>query len=236
MSATPLAGQTTVLVGATGNIGPGLIAAQLDAGANIVLIGRNTGRLEAVRQQFDTTDRITPIQGDIGTLASAEKVAAAVTDRVGQPDHLVVGLNAWMQGQPVWAVDETAWDRSLAITTGYFAASRAFAPRLRPGGSLTHILGLSAYVTLPLASPVTIYGGALRAMRPAFSQDLGDQLRVNSAAFAVINSPSRGANVSPDWLTDRQVGDIMTRIAATDITGQDLTFPDIPSYETFMAA
>jgi len=234
MTTAPLADQTSVLIGATGNIGAGLIAAHLDAGANVVIVGRDTGRLQATRDRSADRDRIIPVAGDVSTLAGAEQLAEAVTGQVGQPDHVVVGLNAWMQGDPFWAVDQDAWQRALDITTSYFAASRALAPTLRRGGSLTHILGLSAYMALPLASPVTIYGGALRAMRPAFSQDLGEQVRVNSAAFAFIATTSRGAQVSPDWITDRQVGDITAHIAASDITGQDLTFPDLGSYRAFV--
>lgn len=236
MTTTPLTGQTTVLVGATGNIGHGLITAQLDAGANVVVVGRNAGRLQATLDAFpDAAGRLTGVQGDVSTLASADQAARAITDQVGEIDHVVIGINAWMQGEPFWQVSEQTWQRTLDITTSYFAAARALTPHIRAGGSLTMIHGLAFHVSLPLASPITIYGGALRAMRPAFSRDLGDRVRVNSVAFAQISSASRGGNTSPDWITDEQVGRVMTHIAASDLTGTDLIVPDLPTYHAFLA-
>lgn len=55
--------------------------------------------------------------------ADAAQTAQAVVDQLGQVDHVVVGINAWIQGEPFWKVSEDAWERTLAITTTYFAAS-----------------------------------------------------------------------------------------------------------------
>jgi NAD(P)-dependent dehydrogenase (short-subunit alcohol dehydrogenase family) len=53
--------------------------------------------------------------------ADAAQTAQAVVDQLGQVDHVVVGINAWIQGEPFWKVSEDAWERTLAITTTYFA-------------------------------------------------------------------------------------------------------------------
>lgn len=236
MTTSPLSGQTTVLVGATGNIGRGLITAQLDAGATVVVVGRNEQRLQATVAAFpDAADRLITVQGDVSTLDGADALAQAVADKVEQYDHVVIGINAWMQGTPFWELSQDTWQRTLDVITSYYAASRALVRHIRPGGSITMIHGLAFHVSLPMASPISIYGGALRAMVPAFSNDLGGRVRVNSTAFAQITSANRGQNISPDWLTDEQVGQVMVHLAAAETSGKELLIPDQPTLKALLA-
>lgn len=115
---SPLTNQDTSLISATGKIGAGLIRAQLDAGAKVVIVSRNDRRCQETKDAFpEEADRITTIRGDVGALASAEQVAADIADQVGQIDHVVNGLNAWMQSKRFWEVDEKTWERPLGIIT-----------------------------------------------------------------------------------------------------------------------
>ena len=183
-----LSGQTTVILGGTGNIGEGIVRAHIAAGATVVVPSRDADRIEVVRRALDVgADRLVGIEGDTQTFDGMTKIAEETVDRAGLPTHLVASIGGWFGGQPVWQTDEQAWNTYFVDPSrAHFAAARAFIPRMADGGSYTMILGLSAYLGMPATSPRAMHGGALRMLRQTLSTEVGPQRRVNSLAFAPL--------------------------------------------------
>ena len=134
---TDLSGQTTVILGGTGNIGEGIVRAHIAAGATVVLPSRDADRIEVVRQALDEgADRLVGIEGDTQTFDGMTKVAEETVDRAGLPTHVVASIGGWYGGQPVWQTDEQAWNTYFVDPSrAHFAAARAFIPRIADGAA-----------------------------------------------------------------------------------------------------
>jgi 3-oxoacyl-[acyl-carrier protein] reductase len=132
-----LSGQTTVILGGTGNIGEGIVRAHIAAGATVVIPSRNANRIEVVRQALDEgADRLVGIEGDTQTFDGMTKIAEEAVDRAGLPAHVVASIGGWHGGQPVWQTDEQAWNTYFVNhSRSHFAAARAFIPRMTDGAA-----------------------------------------------------------------------------------------------------
>ncbi len=231
-----LSGQTTVILGGTGNIGEGIVRAHIAAGATVVVPSRNADRIEIVRRAIDgDVDRLVGIEGDTQTFDGMHRIAQEAVDRAGIPTHVVASIGGWYGGQPVWQTDERAWNTYFVDPSrAHFAAARAFIPAMTDGGSYTMILGLSAYLALPATSPRAMHGGALRMLRQTLTTEVGEQRRVNSLAFAPLLNRAR-PHGDPTWLSSDDVGRLTLGLATTPtVTGQDFQVPALADYTALM--
>lgn len=84
-----------VVLGGTGSVGQGIVAALLEAGSPVLVVGRDPGRLAALQEQFADEPGLETLLGSLGDDGSARTVAerialrprplAAVVDAMGGP-------------------------------------------------------------------------------------------------------------------------------------------------------
>ncbi len=84
-----------LVLGGTGNVGQGIVAALLEAGSPVLVVGRDPGRLAALCEQFADEPGLETMLGSLGDDGSARSVAervaqrrrplAAVVDAMGGP-------------------------------------------------------------------------------------------------------------------------------------------------------
>ncbi len=94
MPADQLSGTTAVVTGASRGLGRGVVAALVNAGANVVGIARDTGRLAELRA--DLGDRFTPVAAD-----AADPVAAGQLIDKYTPTLLVLAAGAMPLSRPL---------------------------------------------------------------------------------------------------------------------------------------
>lgn len=86
-----------LVLGGTGNVGQGIVAALLEAGSPVLVVGRDPGRLAGLHAQFADEPGLETLLGSLSddgsALALAERIAlrpralAAVVDAMGGPYH-----------------------------------------------------------------------------------------------------------------------------------------------------
>jgi NAD(P)-dependent dehydrogenase (short-subunit alcohol dehydrogenase family) len=129
----PLTDQIALVTGASRGIGAATAKSLAARGAHVLLVGRTTGGLEEVEEaihQAGGTATIAPL--DLADGDSVGRLAAAVGERWGQLDCLV--LNAAMLGTlaPVPSIDAKEFSRVLTLNVGANQALiAAFDPWLR---------------------------------------------------------------------------------------------------------
>lgn len=203
-----------VVAGGTGNVGEGVVAAFLAAGARVVVPSRSASKLDALHQRLgDGAGRLIGITGDTSTFPGMEELTAALVRDHGTIHHVVAGLGEWWSGKPVWQVEEAEFDRYFAgVSRLHFAAARALVPHIRNGGTYSFLAGLSAVLPLPGVSLVGMQGGAQLMFARALQSDLGERLRVNSLMLGFVTSRARPKG-RPEWLSARDVGEVAVKVA-----------------------
>jgi NAD(P)-dependent dehydrogenase (short-subunit alcohol dehydrogenase family) len=129
----PFMGKLALVTGASRGIGAAIAEALAAAGAHVILVARTASALEEVEQRIHEEDgsaTIAPL--DLTQGESIGKLAAAVAERWGKLDILV--LNAAMLGSltPVQDIDPKEYSRLLSLNVlSNQALIAAFDPLLR---------------------------------------------------------------------------------------------------------
>jgi NAD(P)-dependent dehydrogenase (short-subunit alcohol dehydrogenase family) len=165
----PLNHQTVVVAGATGNVGPFVVRALLERGANVVAPSRSEEKLRGLREHLsehvDETDldRLHTLVGDLGDERGAEVLLQKITEQVGTPDAVVASVGDYVAAPSL--LDAGAGDLRRALdasVVAHFAIARTFLPVLRDsGGTYVFLQGPLAFELYPG------YGGDLVSIATA---------------------------------------------------------------------
>jgi NAD(P)-dependent dehydrogenase (short-subunit alcohol dehydrogenase family) len=192
-----LLGQTVVLIGGSAGIGLETARRARAEGAEVVLTGRDPGRLERAADEvgarsvaaFDATD--------------PDAVRRFFTDLPGPVDHVLITA-----GGPHYVplLEMTAAQVAQALADHVVVAlevARCAAPRMRPGGTLLLMGGTGGR---RVVRGLGIFPAAAAAL-PPFTASLALELapvRVNLIAAGFVDTPL-SASLLGDQLDDRRV-------------------------------
>ena len=133
MSAPDLSGKTALVTGASRGIGRSIAIALAKAGAQVIALARTTGALEEVDDEIRSFGgRASLVPFDLTDGEGIERLAAALSERFGALDILV--LNAATIGElaPVADIDPKVWVHTLNLNvTANWRLLRALDPMLR---------------------------------------------------------------------------------------------------------
>lgn len=202
--------RTVLVAGATGGIGEGVARALLRAGRPVVAVGRNAGRLDALRHHLAdaSTGRLFTLVGDLGGRDTGG-LARSIAEH-GPLAGAVVSIGAWGGGGPLLELDDDAWDRGVADNlTSHFRALRTLVPLVDRRGALAHLSGLSADMPFPGAALV----GATNAAKKSLVLSLAaERSGVGPRVYELILGPIRtrprkaAGHDDPGWFAAEDVG------------------------------
>jgi NADP-dependent 3-hydroxy acid dehydrogenase YdfG len=134
--------KVAVVTGASSGIGEAIAARLSRAGAIVVLVGRDTARLEAARGRCD--GRAWVQRADVTDAAQVRAVAEAVREKHGGTDILVNNAGVVMSGLLV-EVDEADWRRLFEVNVlGVVHGCRAFLPGMVGRGAGGHVVNMAS--------------------------------------------------------------------------------------------
>lgn len=189
-----LSGTTALLVGGSSGIGLAAGIALRSVGARVVLVGRDPDRLKAAASRVRSAspagepgDTVLEVPGDGGD----EQTLAAAFNKAGHVDHVLVtaGGSSGAGSLTGLSADDirTAFSSRLQAA---FAAARAAATRLPPGGSLTFSSGILVVRPAPgMAAPLSAAGAVETLTRALAVEFAPARLRVNAVRFGRIDTP-----------------------------------------------
>ena len=157
-----LAGKRALVTGGTRGIGKATVDLLRAAGAEVVSVGRRT-------------------HGDLGAPANVEKLAAAVP---GPLDHLIVNHGIWIAKEmPLAKMSLEQWRSTIEQNLdSYFYVVRAFAPRLRKGGSIVLVASTAAQRGEAYHGDYAASKGAVVSLTKGLAVELAPDVRVNCVA------------------------------------------------------
>jgi malonyl-CoA reductase/3-hydroxypropionate dehydrogenase (NADP+) len=206
-----LSGKVALVTGAAGNLGGEIVRHFLNAGATVVLTGRERTRIEAARDAALQATASPAHRASVVTLdgADPESVRTAIAEAMATHGRLdIVVNNAGSAGprQPLRTVpltrgeldasraagstdSETVGDAMRSILGVAWHVANAAAKVMQPGGSIINISTIFSRTEYYARSPYVVPKAALNALSRQLSFELGERgIRVNTLYPGPIRS------------------------------------------------
>lgn len=196
--------KVAVITGGGRGIGRAIALALAEAGADVVVMGRNQANLELVRDEVAALGRRTAARVcDVADAAAVREAFAWVRETVGPVDILV--NNAGITASVKFAeTDDATWERIMRVNvTGPFFCCRAVVPDMaaRGGGRIINIASIAALHGIP-------YSAAYSASKHAL---LG---LTRSLALELARNKITANAICPGWVETDMVEDAVRNIVA----------------------
>jgi NADP-dependent 3-hydroxy acid dehydrogenase YdfG len=197
-----------VVIGATGDVGRGIVTVLLEHAHQVVAVARNAARLEALGVSVNKPGQLRGYAGSVAGDAEASRMAADVAALHGRPDAVVVAVNAPRRPGPVLQMSSADYGALIAQDlVCHFTAARAFIPILDPGGLLLGIGGGSCDFVLQGGIAQSNAQAALRMLYRGLAEECRGRPQVKELIIAsVVNGAGNRDHAHPSWVTDREVG------------------------------
>ncbi|MBX6425608.1 MAG: glucose 1-dehydrogenase [Variibacter sp.] len=233
MRSFDLTGRVAVVTGGNGGIGLGMATGLAEAGAAVVIAGRQAWKnADAVRRLESLGPRALAIEVDIADAAACRNVIDCAAERMGRLDILVNNAGVTVRKAPQ-ALSDEEWERIVDVNlSAAFRCARAAYPHMvrAGGGKIINIGSMLSIFGTPWAAPYAASKGGLvqmsRALATAWAKD---NIQVNC--------------VLPGWIdTDltrsarEQVPGLNERVLARTPAGRWGTPADLAGLAVFLAS
>jgi 3-oxoacyl-[acyl-carrier protein] reductase len=190
--------QVALVTGAAKNIGAA-IAQRLGRDGFAVAVNHRSIESEAdagavvdrIRAPGGVAERFT---ADVARPEEVERMAQAITDRLGPPSVLVNNAATSVAGNVGWLeITPEEWNRVLGVNlAGAFLCARAFYPSMkeRGGGAIVNISSVRALLGRPGNLHYTASKAGLLGFTRTLAREAGvDNIRVNTVVVGAIRTP-----------------------------------------------
>lgn len=179
-------GQRAVVTGGGSGLGLGIAKVYVEAGAEVIIIGRNEEKLRAAQQQLG--ERCSYRTFDITNL----KEIPTLVQEIGAVDILVNNAGVHLKKWALDVSDEEFLDVLNVHVTSVFALSREFAKFMveRGKGSIIMISSMSAIMGLEQIVAYTTAKTAVLGLQRSLVAELSPKgIRINTIAPGWIDTP-----------------------------------------------
>lgn len=231
-----LSGKVALVTGATSGIGKAVGVGFAEAGASLMLIGRDPDRgdrsLESIRSHGAPAELVL---GDVADAAVCERAVTATVERFGRIDVLVNGAGVIYRGDALETPDD-AWRRSMAINVdAVFYLSRAAVRVMKSqgGGSIVNIASNVGLVGCHgLAAYCATKGAVVQLTRAMALDHAKDGVRVNAVCPGAVDTPMLVSGHERSGLSDE---DVLRRNADAIPQGRVATSQEVAALVLFLA-
>ncbi len=204
-----LAGQVALITGGSSGLGLAIAEALGAAGARVAVLAK--GREELDRAAASLAARGIDVMArstDVTDAASVDAAVAALRERWGRLDALVLNAGTW-QGAPIASTTEAQWDLLLGLNLkGAFLTLRAALPMMQAAkrgtvvgissiGGLTGQPGSAAYAASKWGLRGLLESAALELQPDGIRVSVVSPHNINSAGRALDSPEARRSNLDP---------------------------------------
>ncbi|GAA1722303.1 SDR family oxidoreductase [Brachybacterium phenoliresistens] len=205
-------GRLALVTGSSRGLGLALATALADAGARVLLHGRDQAALDAARAavEAETGQRPEAVRFDVTDAAAVEAGIAALLAEHGVPDILV--NNAGVQRRaPIAEFPVQDWDTVIASNlSSVFYVSRHLAPAMveRGSGKIINIASVQSKLARQTIAPYSASKGGVALLTQGMAADLARSgVQVNAISPGYFATEMNRALVEDEaftaWLTAR---------------------------------
>jgi len=186
--ADTFAGKVALVTGGNSGIGLATALAFSNAGARVVITGRDQPTLDKAAAQLGT--HVIAVQSDAGSVSDGNKLAALLHQRGVTLD--AVFLNAGItRFSPVETMEEQAWDTTFNINVkGPYFLLKALLPILNSGAAIVLNGSINAHIGMPNTTAYAASKAALISLAKTLSSELLSRgIRVNVVSPGPVRTP-----------------------------------------------
>jgi 2-hydroxycyclohexanecarboxyl-CoA dehydrogenase len=180
----------TLVTGAAGGIGRGIVAALVDAGATVIAADLDA---DAAHDVAERHERVHPLALDITDEDAATTALGALVARHGDVSLLVNNAGvASRTGQPFTRLEARDWTLPWQVNVvGAFTVTKALVPGLeRTGGSVVNIASVSGRRGFTTSPPYSASKAAILNFTQGMATDLAPLgIRVNAVCPGMVLTP-----------------------------------------------
>ena len=199
-----LTGRVAIVTGGNGGIGLGMARGMADAGATILIAGRDREKSAgAVREIEESGGKAAAVEVDVLKSESCRAMIDAATDRFGRLDILVNNAGTNIRKQPQeYSLEEWHTVLQTNLTSAFVCAQAAYPAMLAAGGGKIINIG----------SMMSIFGASFAAPYASSKGGIVQLTKALAAAWAKDNIQVN--SVLPGWIDTA-----LTRRAREDVDG-----------------
>jgi NAD(P)-dependent dehydrogenase (short-subunit alcohol dehydrogenase family) len=239
----PLSGRTAVVTGAGKGLGKAMALALAEAGAIVVLVGRNKELLLETEQACARFGMGTmAVQADITQEEQVRAVEKQVVEKYGKV-HILINNAGINNRKPVTDFTYAEWQQVIDTNlNGAFLMTRSFVPHMRGGGygRIINMTSIMSHISLPGRTAYSASKAGLLGFTKALALELApDGITVNGISpgpFAtemnlpLLNNPEANAQFVSKiplgrWGKVEEIGKLLVYLCSEDagfITGTDI--------------
>jgi NAD(P)-dependent dehydrogenase (short-subunit alcohol dehydrogenase family) len=182
-----LAGKVAIVTGASSGIGAAIAEAMSEAGAQVVLVGRDEERLRGAAGACRES-RI--VVADLAADEAPARIVSEALDAFGRLDSLVHSAGIFWP-KPLAEAPLEEFDQQWRVNVrAPYALTKAALPHLGRDGSVVFVSSIAGQVAFPNSAAYCATKGAVEQLAKALAVELSPQgIRVNAIAPGNIRTP-----------------------------------------------
>jgi len=181
-----LQGKSGIVTGAGSGIGKSLATSLVQAGAEVVIAGRNIGRLEATAREIrQFGGPVVPIQADVAKMEDIQNLVDRTVEEFGKIDFLFnnAGIN---RRNPCEDFTEEDWDDVITVNMkGAFFLSQAVARVMISQKRKGKIINTSSRIALQSGKALPAYGASKAGLTQLTKSMANDWAQYNILVNAI---------------------------------------------------
>jgi NAD(P)-dependent dehydrogenase (short-subunit alcohol dehydrogenase family) len=167
---TKMSGATAIVTGASAGIGRALASALSAKGVQVLAVAR---RSAALHEAFADDANVTPVVGDVGSVAGREAVRAALEATKRPLDFLVHNAGTVKPLASLASVSLDDWRNAMAVNVeGPLFLTQACLPLMPSGSRVLHVSSGSAHAFIPGWGAYCVSKSALLGLKNGFKQEV----------------------------------------------------------------
>src|ERR1700691_947157 len=224
----PLASQVAVVTGAARGVGEATAGKLASLGAHVVLVARDSQRLNEVRQQIEAADgQATVLPCDLTDTAAVASLGEEIARDYRRCDILVNNAGIGLSNKPLHEVTPEEWDRLFDTNLrGPYLMIRALAPLMiaARSGHIVNISSLAGKNTLPGGAAYSASKWGLNGLTYSVAEELRQyNVRASVIAPGSVNTHFGDANSTKNRSRMIQPEDV-AQVVAMLVTQSETSF------------
>ncbi|MCZ8036366.1 MAG: glucose 1-dehydrogenase [Novosphingobium sp.] len=198
-----LTGKTAVVTGGNGGIGFAIAKGLAEAGASVVIVGRDEEKNRAAEARLrDTGSKALAIRADVTTEAGCASFVKTAIDHFGSISILVNNAGTNIRKRPeAYSLDEWRMLIDVNLTSVHLACMAIYPVMKGSGGKIVNIGSMTSIFGAPFSEPYgAAKGGVVQLTKALASAWASDGIQVNAIlpGWIVTDLTIRGRTATPD--------------------------------------